>query len=287
MECEVWDRLYALVLETAKSCRRPRVQFSDGVIVLVFLWAVLHDRPVGWACQSKNWTAGWPQPLCLPSQSTLSRRLETPSVLALQVTVAEKVRGSGDPGLIQMIDGKALTVGGCSKDPEAKPGRAAGGMGRGYKLFAIWSDRPFPEVWDVRSMNVSEVVVAYDLVPKLKGEGYLLGDSQYDSNRLHALCGVHKHQLLAPRQKNAKGLGHICHSPHRLHALETLRRTFGQQVWALRQGIERLFGNFTSFGGGLAPLPAWVRRLHRVKRWLWAKLLINAMRIQIHQRVAA
>jgi hypothetical protein len=54
---------------------------------------------------------------------------------------------------------------------------------------------------------------------------------------------------------------------------------------AQRRAIERYFGHATIFGGGLAPLPAWVRRHHRVKRWLWAKLLINAVRIMLHKRL--
>ena len=54
-----------------------------------------------------------------------------------------------------------------------------------------------------------------------------------------------------------------------------------------RKAIERYFGHATIFGGGLASLPAWVRRQHRVKRWLWAKLLINAVRIMLRKRLTA
>jgi len=283
MECELWSRLYALIWVTAKTCRRSHVQFSDAVIMTVFLWAVLHDRPVHWACQRQNWKGTSLRPVQLPSESTMSRRLKTPSIQAFQAALEQCVRGGGDAGLIQLIDGKSLPVGGCSKDPEARAGRAARGMGRGYKLYAIWSVRPFPEAWDVRPLNVNEVSVAYDLIPRMTGEGYLLGDTQYDSSKLHDLCMAVHHQLVAPRMSTAKGLGHRYQSPHRLHALEMLTRNFGRQLWALRTNIERSFGNFTSFGGGLAPLPAWVRRLHRVKRWVWAKLLINANRIQLHQ----
>jgi hypothetical protein len=35
-----------------------------------------------------------------------------------------------------------------------------------------------------------------------------------------------------------------------------------------------------SFGGGLAALPPWVRRIWRVRNWVWAKLLINGSRIR-------
>ena len=34
----------------------------------------------------------------------------------------------------------------------------------------------------------------------------------------------------------------------------------------------------THFGGGLAPLPNWVRTLGRVRLWVHAKLLIDAPR---------
>lgn len=288
MECELWNRLYELIRETAKTCRRTGVHFSDAVILTVFLWAALHDRPVKWACQMKNWHGTRQRPVQLPSETTMSRRLATPSVSVFQGALEQRIRGTGDAGLVQLIDGKSLTVGGCSKDRDARPGRAASGMGRGYKLYVIWGHRGvFPEVWDVRSLNVNEVAVAYDLVPRLTGEGYLLGDTQYDSNRLYDLCWSQHRQLIAPRVSTAKGFGHHYQSPHRRHALEMLTRSFGQQLWALRTGIERLFGNCASFGGGLAPLPAWVRRLHRVKRWVWAKLVINANRIQLSQRLTA
>jgi hypothetical protein len=242
---------------------------------------------MSWACQPKNWLGTRQQPLRLPSDSTMSRRLKTSSVHAFQATLADRIRRTSDPGLIEFIDGKPLTVGGCSKDPDAKRGRATRAMGLGYKLYSIWGRRPFPEAWDVRPLNVNEVRVAHDLIPQLTGEGYLLGDTQYDSSRLHDLCWSRHYQLVAPRMRTAKGLGHRYQSPHRLHALEMLNRAFGQQLWALRREIECLFGNVTSFGGGLAPLPAWVRRIHRVKRWVWAKLLINAIRIRIRQPVTA
>jgi hypothetical protein len=287
MECELWDRLYALVWETAKECRRPRAQFSDAVIVLVFLWAALHDRPVTWACEVKNWIGTRQRPLQLPSDSTMSRRLETSSMHAFQSALAIRSRGTLDWELIELIDGKSLTVGGCSKDPDATWGRAAGGMARGYKLHSIWSNHPFPDAWDVWPLNVNEVRVAQDLVPQLAGSGYILADTQYDSSRLHDLCSSHHYQLVAPGKRTATGRGHAYQSPHRRHALEMLRRNFGRKLFVIRRGIERLFGNFTSFGGGLAPLPAWVRRPHRVKRWVWAKLLINAARIQLNQRLTA
>lgn len=287
MECELWDRLYVLLWETAKEFHRPDVQYSDAIIVEVFLWAALHDRPVKWACKAENWRGTRMHPLCFPSESVMSRRLRSESVLAFRSALAKRIHGSDNPGLVELVDGKSLTVGGCSKDPDAKWGRGAGGMACGYKLHSIWSSHPFPDAWEVRPLNVNEVRVAQELILQLTGTGYLLADTQYDSSSLHDFCASHHYQLLAPGNRTATGRGHTYQSPHRLHALDMLRRQFGKQLLKIRGVIERLFGNLTSFGGGLAPLPSWVRRQHRVERWVWAKLIINAIRIRLNQRLTA
>lgn len=39
-------------------CRSGRCTFSDVVIVLVWYWAVIHDRPVSWAAKRANWPMG-------------------------------------------------------------------------------------------------------------------------------------------------------------------------------------------------------------------------------------
>lgn len=38
-----------------------RYQYTDAAILAVYLWAVIHDRPVCWACESKNWSPGMAQ----------------------------------------------------------------------------------------------------------------------------------------------------------------------------------------------------------------------------------
>jgi hypothetical protein len=66
-----------------------------------------------------------------------------------------------------------------------------------------------------------------------------------------------------------------------------MRSAFGRSVYRLRGGIEREYGTLTSFGGGLSPLPAWVRHERRVWLWTSAKLVINAERIVVHKGLAA
>ena len=139
-------------------------------------------------------------------------------------------------------------------------------------------------------MNVSEPAVARRLVRRLGaggGAGYLLADSGYDSNPLHDLaasCGL---QLVAPRKRPGTPLGHRRHSPHRLHAVDLLERggAFGRALLHERDRVERRLGNLCSFGGGLAPLPAWVRRHRRVRAWVQATLLVNAARIVLNARL--
>ena len=55
-----------------------------------------------------------------------------------------QIREEADARLVAVIDGKPLPVGGASQDPEAHCGRGAGRLAKGYKLYAIWDNRPVP-----------------------------------------------------------------------------------------------------------------------------------------------
>jgi hypothetical protein len=70
---------------------------------------------------------------------------------------------------------------------------------------------------------------------------------------------------------------------HDLRSIQACRTDFGKALLQGRGEIERRFGTRASLGGGLAPLPAWVRRLHRVRSWIWDKLRLNAARILKNQ----
>lgn len=62
---------------------------------------------------------------------------------------------------------------------------------------------------------------------------------------------------------------------YRLHSIELMKRPFGKTLHRFRRQIERDFGNLVSFGGGLACLPPWVRRITRVRNWVHAKILVS------------
>ena len=254
-------------------------KFSVADVLVVYLWAVIHDRPMSWAVDKDNWP---PElcPACLPSQSTLSRRMRRSDIVELMTEVERQWSATTHPSLniVKTLHAKPLAVSGVTKDRDATYGRGAGGMQKGYKFFTVWPNGPLPIAWALAGMNKSEKTIARDLIPGLPGGGYLLGDAEYDSNPLHDLAHEHNHQLLTPKRRKKGGLGHHRHSPYRLRSIELMQQPFGKSLFKFRRQIERNFGNLTSFGGGLICLPAWVRRFHRVRNWVHAKLLINAAR---------
>ena len=279
MERELWKLLYAIT--TRLDRRFGDWKFSACDILIVYLWAVVHDRPTSWAVDAKVWPEDL-RPKCLPSQATMSRRLRKCDVIELMVEVERMCSALVGTCCwwLRAIDGKPLPVGGCSKDPDAGFGRGAGGKWqKGYKLHAVWAGGPLPDAWGLAPLNVSEHKIAPDLIRSLPGSGYLLADGHFDSNKIYDVAQQADYQLLAPRRKSKKGgLGHQYQSPYRLRCIELLRKPFGKSIYQLRGQIERDFGNLTSFGGGLACLPSWVRRFPRVRNWVHAKLLINAAR---------
>src|SRR5262249_51337786 len=181
MERELWPRVYHLVMEVGRTFRLIGLSFQPHILVLVHLWAALHDRPVGWACDEKNWATTALRPARLPSPSTLSRRRRLDTALLMRAVVRRPRQGE-DPRVIARIDGEPLPIGGPGHDPEARCGRGAGVWARGYKLYAVWGGRAVPEAYRVSPMNVNEDKVADEMIPESAGGGYLLGDGEYDAH---------------------------------------------------------------------------------------------------------
>jgi hypothetical protein len=288
MERELWPLLYHELQQAACDFRQKYVQLQPWTIACVLLWAALHDRPVVWACDPRNWKGTRLRPATLPSQPTVSRRSRTTAFALFLNLLTERWRGRGWPSLVVRLDGKPLLVSGCSQDRQAKFGRGAGHVGRGYKLHAAWGARPLPEAWEVAPLNEHEARVAERLFQQLPG-GYAVTDGNYDATKLFDVAGACNYQLLAKQHDKNAGQGHHYQSPYRLRCIALLTTPFGKEVFALRGAIERRFGNATAFAGGMGGVgpPAWVRGLGRVGRWVWAKLVINAARIRRKQRLAA
>lgn len=277
MEREVWKRIIDRVKRCAKpaSCRRFR--FSDEQIVSVYLWSVLHHRPVYWACRASNWSEDV-RPDCLPSPATMSRRLETASVNNLLMQAERRAQARAPLTLLHIVDGKPLPIGRHSHDADAGYGRGAGGMDKGYKLHVIAGKGGTLEAWEVCPIHHDEAKVAATLLRRRRLHGYLLADKNYDRNSLYAACRRRGIQLLAPRRYGrGRGLGHHPHDPSRRYAVEQLEQSltgFAEKLMRERRRIERLFGSLCSSAFGLLPLPPWVRGSTRVRRWIASRLLI-------------
>ena len=279
MEREIWRILYLLAWKLDSQWGDWRYSTTD--VLGVYFWAVVNDRPTSWAADPGQWPDDL-RPLWLPPQCTLSRRLRQPKTVELMTAVEEHLLALVVTGscLVQVIDGKALAVSGVSKDPDSGYGPGAGGPQKGYKLYAVWDARPMPTAWALAPMNVSEKTMTRCLIPTLPGGGYLLADTQYDVNALYDLAAGAGFQLVAKKIKDRGrgGLGHRRQSAGRLRSLQLLTTAFGRMLYRQRNAIERHFGAWTCFGGGLGPLPAWVRRFSRVRNWVQAKILVSGAR---------
>ena len=182
----------------------------------------------------------------------MSRRVDGVATGVLWHAVEERLRALSTqvPALLSFLDGKPLPVGGCTKDRDARYGRGAGMMAKGYKLHVVWSNGPLPEAWEVTPLNADEPTVAHRLIPQLRGTGYLLGDGNYDVQSLYDSAARQGYQLVTPPPKDPPG--RRPQSPQRLHSIEMVSRPFGKELYQSRIRVESLFGNATSFGGGLS-----------------------------------
>jgi hypothetical protein len=285
MEGELWNGVYGVAMDLARKFRSKHTQIPDAWIVLTYLWAVLHDRPVSWACQTKHWP---PQQIVgdLPSAATMSRRLKTAAVQNYFTALSCIFRGRFSGSWCKWIDALPLPVGGASQDREARIGWGAGILSKGYKFHAICDSRAGVEAWAVYPMNVPETKVASQLLCRFRGEGYLVADGEYDRNHLYDEAAASGFQLVA-RKRPGAGLGHRRHSEHRMRSLELTDHAFGQYLLQQRFGIDRFFGQWGNWSAGLKPLPHWVRGLHRVRLWVHGKIILNAARLALKQRLIA
>jgi hypothetical protein len=260
---------------------RPRhCTFSDGLIVLAYFVAVLNGRSVLWASDRRHWPI-WCWRLTLPGRSQLNKRLRSPSVLRLIEAINRQLRERLPRGDVKLADGKPLTVGGFSHDPDARVGKTPGGFGRGYKLHAIVDAAAATiDAFTVLPLHLGEATALRHLARRTDLRGMtLLADANYDSNRTYAVIARSGGRLIAPRRKPRTGLGHGRHPPDRLRAVQQLEHGPGRVAHRRdRNRIEQTFACLTNLPFGLAPLPNFVRRLCRVRRWVLAKITLYHLR---------
>ena len=188
--------------------------------------------------------------------------------------IENQLKTTNPRSLCRWIDAKGLLINNSSGDRQAGYGYAGGGMGKGYKLYAIADSSQGFIHWTIRPMNVNESKVARNLIEESEPCGYLVGDSAYDVNVLYDIAGSRSIKLVtAKRYKKSKGLGHRKHSPFRVEMRDRLGSKFIQSMLEKRVGIEHMFGLLCNLSFGLKPLLSWVRGLFRVENWVRAKLI--------------
>jgi len=282
MSSREWRVLYRVIQRVASMMPRPkrRLSYNDGLIAALFFWAVAHDRPLCWACQRENTRAHF-RPRRLPSVSQFCRRVASQRFQLLLQRIYAELAQSHSTGL-SFLDGRPLPVGACSKDTDAKAGRVYGGFARGYRLHACVARTGQVIAWRLTGLNGAEARVAHELIDQVQPRGLVLADGNYDSAALYERVARHRGQLVVQARRNA-GKGHLRQSAARLRGLAIWRQK-PDVVRRLRAMVDRYFGQQSSFGGGLAPLPAWVRTLPRVQRWVTAKLTIYHVRLHLRKR---
>jgi len=267
-----WKAIYQTIRGVYRTLprRARRCRFSDIQIVAMYVWTVIHDRPLCWGVERHSYGRLF-RPRCLPSYSQFKRRVRSERFNLLLNKVNASLAGRDVPTPTMYVDGKALPVGSDSKDPDARLGRSGGGFRRGFKLHALVTKDGRFVGNSVTSLNACEKREAYQLMLDTPLGDIVLGDGNYDDSKLYELAATRQTQFFAKPRAGA-GQGHRRQSAARLQALSLC--VGGEPPnYHLRRNIERYFGQLCGFGGSLSPLPAWVRSLPRVQRWVTAKLI--------------
>lgn len=289
-----WSIVYESIKRQAR--RLPldtRLVFNDGLIVAMYVWSVAHDRPMCWACDRAHYHALF-RPRTLPSVSQFTRRVKSPRVRRILQWVHEDLADAGTPVALQFVDGKPLVVGVASRDPDARRGHVMGGYAKGYKVHPLMSAACRKiKAFALTPLNRHEMPVAAELlacVPPMSEGSMLLADGNYDAADFHTLVESRGGRLLTkprgfakhPVTRRQMGAARRAHndlwesSPELCH-----------NVYKRRVNAEGILSALTSYGGGLGPLPAFVRRLPRVTRWVGAKIILYNARVTLKNTAAA
>lgn len=277
IERVIWERLSCCVRRLDVAVHRRRPEFSDAMIVLTLLWARRHHQTVAWACDPASWPLQTRRH-ARPSPSTMSRRLRTASVQRLLGALLDQ--DGATHSVAYVVDGKPLVVSKHSTDRDARHGRGAGGMDKGYKLHLIGNLRGQVHMARVTPLNTPEQEMARRMVKsgRLHG-GYVLGDSLYDWDALHRQCAQSGLRLLVHRRPSRMGRGTRWRgvSAERLACIastETPIARFASALLERRRVIEQIFARLET-RWRIGHPPCHVRTLRRVRLWVQAALVLD------------
>ena len=291
MDKEVWRKIVSAIRSADRVIPRTgrRKRYSDQQIVKMYLWSVWHDRPLCWACQRSHYHHPY-RPKQLPSVSQFCRRVQALRIGRMLEHVHRRLAEGDRPIDILSVDGKALAVSDYSGDPDAATGYGCGRFQRGYKLHACVSDDDRIPCFQVHPMNTAEQTIACDLLDQTLAPGQLvLGDSNYDSSRLYRCCDDRQAMMLTPLKGRSRQAKRRQQMPTtRLNALRLWEQhpALARTLLKERDRIERVFATLCGVGEGLKGLPAWVRTLPRVRRWVTGKIIFYHARLDLRYLAA-
>lgn len=274
----------------------PRVRYPDYLILRLYFWAVRHERPMTWTANNAHYTRFF-RPRKRPSISQLNRRIATDRFQRL-LGHAHRLLSHIDqsPTTTLYIDGKPLNVSHVSGDRDARVDH----IGRGYKLHAIVSACRRIPVFSVMPLNRHEMPVARVMLAHLplSPGTIVMADGNYDAHVLHKDIHARGGFLITkPRRGGARRRerGNRGHAVTRRQMGVARRRLIDlweqhpqlmRRVYRERTRIERVFGHLTCTPGLLGPLPAFVRGLARVRRWVGAKICLYHARQNAREMTA-
>jgi IS5 family transposase len=280
MDGEMLRLIYHRLFKSDSSVAWNGCIYSDAIIVLIHVMAVLTNHSARWAHDQRNWPL-WSRRLKFPSYSQLMRRLKKPIIMQLINQLNAEYRGTLSSGDEKVCDGKPLVISGFSKDPDAGKGKTYGGDWHvGYKVHALIDQSSGAiDAFDVTALNQGEPTVMHRIIdqPQVDLRNKIVrGDSNYDSNTLYKQMADHGGRLIAPRKKPGTGLGHHPQHTDRLRAIDELEASddAANQHEANRIRIEQSFAHLTNVPFGFWALPNHVRRLHRVRAWIRTKIML-------------
>jgi hypothetical protein len=299
MDYELWTSVLIAIHRAAKRVGwhggRRKPVYANWLIVAMYVWSVWHDRPLSWACRRGSY-GGLFRPRKLLSISQFTRRIKSQDCQRILQLVHDQFAQRGVMTNAVYIDGKPLVVSPVSKDRDAKRGKISGAFARGYKLYAAVNANCRIVVWSVMGLNQDEKTLARHVLlpqlPPLTPDALVMADSHYDSAPLHEQVSeplgvwlVHplRGQERATGAFRARKLRQMPWSRRELVRLWAKHPELMRFTYKARQQIERVFGVLTCTAGGLSNLPAWVRHLDRVRRWVGVKIILYNVRLKVRQ----
>lgn len=306
MDRELWASVLAAIRRAAAEVGwgggRRRPVYPNWLIVAMYVWSVWHDRTLCWACRRGSYGALF-RPRTLPSVSQFARRVRSDDCQRILQLAHDAFAQRGRVAHLAVVDGKALPVGPVSGDRDARRGRISGAFARGYKLHALVNEACRIVVWSVTGLGGDEKTVARVALlphaPPLAPGAVVLADSNYDSAPLHrAAAGqagaagpwlVHplRGQRLTRGRFRDREMRQMPASRRALVRAWERRPALVRQAMKWRNAVERVFAVLTCTAGGLAALPAWVRGLERVRRWVGTKVVLYNARLALRQQLRA